>query len=717
MVMKKNRTMIKQGIVLFLAVFLFFAQGIIFGGNSLIAQQKTKVVAPPKLKEKDLPQQYQDWLNLVSYIILPGEKDVFLRLANERDRDIFIETFWKHRDPTPATPQNEYKDEHIKRFNYANSFYRRGATRPGWMTDMGRMYIILGEPVSIERFEGVTGIFPAQVWYYYGDQAKRLPNYFAVVFYQRGGSGEFKLYNPAADGPASLLIDSKGVDLTDSQQLYQKIKDLAPTLAGVSISMIPGQYPYNNIPSPQSNIILADIFNSPKKDINPAYATHFLDYKTMVSTEYLTNFVESSACTALVEEPSLGIRFLHFSISPKKMSIDYFQPKDQYYCSFKLNVSLRSGEKIIYQYSKDFPFYFPQANVENIQGNGIAIQDSFPVIEGRYGLTILLQNSVGKEFSIFEKEVVVPEAATSPKIIGPLLGYKLQDERAAVHAPFKVLDKQISVDPTNTIAGGDDLAIFFNISNMREDVWKLGQVEVGIKGSQEKAPVQKTLSLKLSDYPYARVMGISSTIPAREFSPDYYQLTLTLNDGTGKVIDEASSPFIVSPSQAIPHPVTLAKSFPLSNDFLYYYSLAYQYDKMDLPGKAEADFSKALELQPDYAEGIVEYANFLLRGKKYQQSLDMIERIGRNEKLRFDYFLVRGLAEAGMGQFAAAIGNLLEGNKIYNSDTRLLNSLGFCYSKTGQKKEALEVLNASLRLNPDQPDVKALKAEIEKNKQ
>ncbi len=68
------------------------------------------------------------------------------------------------------------------------------------------------------------------------------------------------------------------------------------------------------------------------------------------------------------------------------------------------------------------------------------------------------------------------------------------------------------------------------------------------------------------------------------------------------------------------------------------------------------------------------------------------------------------------GQYAGAIGNLLEGNKIYNSDTRLLNSLGFCYSKTGQKKEALEVLNASLRLNPDQPDVKALKAEIEKSK-
>jgi tetratricopeptide (TPR) repeat protein len=136
---------------------------------------------------------------------------------------------------------------------------------------------------------------------------------------------------------------------------------------------------------------------------------------------------------------------------------------------------------------------------------------------------------------------------------------------------------------------------------------------------------------------------------------------------------------------------------------------------MDRPEKAAAHFSKALELKPDYAEGIVEYANFLLRQKKYQASLDLIEKVSGSEKRRFDYFLVRGQAESGLGRYAAAINSLQEGNKIYNSDTRLLNSLGLCYAKTGQKKEALEVLNASLRLNPDQPEIQALKAEIEKN--
>ena len=80
----------------------------------------------------------------------------------------------------------------------------------------------------------------------------------------------------------------------------------------------------------------------------------------------------------------------------------------------------------------------------------------------------------------------------------------------------------------------------------------------------------------------------------------------------------------------------------------------------------------------------------------------------------FNYYLIKGIALMKKGQFAAAIGNLLEGNKIYNSDTRLLNSLGFCYFKTGQKSKAMDVLKASLRLNPGQNEIKKILKEIEK---
>ena len=69
-----------------------------------------------------------------------------------------------------------------------------------------------------------------------------------------------------------------------------------------------------------------------------------------------------------------------------------------------------------------------------------------------------------------------------------------------------------------------------------------------------------------------------------------------------------------------------------------------------------------------------------------------------------------------MGNYPDAIDNLLEANKIYNSEVRLLNFLGFCFYKTDQKKKALDALRASLSLNSQQERIKKLIHEIEKSR-
>jgi len=663
--------------------------------------------AQKKVKEKDLSPLHRDWLKLTTTFILPAERDVFLSLPNDRERDIFIKAFWKQRDPTPATPQNEYKDEMMKRFAYVNSFFRRGTVREGWMTDMGRIYMILGPANSIERFEGTAGLYPTQVWYYYGDAGKSLPANFALVFFQRGG-GEFKLYNPVSDGPGSLIIDNKGLDLTDYAKLYEKIKEMAPTLAGVSLSLVPGQIPYGFAPSPQTNIILARVFDSPKKDINPAYATHFLHYKGIVSTEYLTNYIESSATVEVIRDGLLGLDLLHFSISPRSVSIDYYQPKDQYYCNFKLSVSLRRGDAVVFQYSKDYPFYFPPDRAENIQANGISVQDLFPIAEGKFGLTILLQNAVGKEFSLFEKEVDVPTGDGPVKMMPPVLGYGLQDTATATIVPFKVLGRQILTDPKGTLGSGDELAYGLNLIRVPRDLWADAAVEIAAVGSLAEGKPAQAVTIKLSELPYAPTMNFLRAFPTRGFPPDYYEMRFTLKNGRGEVVDKASAPFILSPAETVPHPVTIVRALPASDTFLYYLGLAIQYDKTGTAGRVEAFYEKAYNMRPDYLDGIVQYADFLLRNGKSKEALGLVDKLRDNEKFRFNYFLLKGRAHLGMGEFGPAIASLLEGNKIYNSDTRLLNALGQCYIRTGEKAKALEILKASISLNPDQKEIKDL---------
>jgi len=96
-----------------------------------------------------LPANYRSWLTEdVVYIITPGERCVFLRLASDEERDQFIDQFWRRRDPDPHSLENAFKQEHYRRIVWANEKY--GAKIPGWKADRGRIYICYGPPDEIE---------------------------------------------------------------------------------------------------------------------------------------------------------------------------------------------------------------------------------------------------------------------------------------------------------------------------------------------------------------------------------------------------------------------------------------------------------------------------------------------------------------------------------------------------------------------------------------
>jgi len=679
------------------------------------ARQKTpKAQEPKKTAVEDLSVPHQDWLKLVAYLILPVERGVFLRLGNDRDRDIFIETFWKQRDPTPGTPANEYREEILKRFAYVNRVFKRTSPREGWRTDQGRIYMILGPPVSIERFNNL-GIQPCEAWSYYGDPRKDLPSAFNLLFWQRGGVGEYRLYDPLSDGPARLLANQREhPESLDYEELYDRIREIAPTLADVAFTMIPGEVNYDFSPSVRNALIMADIFESPKKDINPSYATHFMDYKALVSTEYLTNFVENDSTVTIVREPVTGLPFVHFTISPRNLNVDYYEPKNEYYCSYRLDVSLRVGDTAVFQYNRDFPLNFPETQVDRIKANGVAIEDAFPVAEGSYKLSILLQNTVGKEFTLVEKNIVVPPDDGRPGLSEPFLGYRLETYARDLLLPFKEGDKKVVVDPKVTFAAADSLAVLVLARNIPEELRRAGEVRLVFQGLRKQNPVRKTARIKLSDLPPQRTMAVTQTLAAKELEPDYYELRLELAGGDGAVLDGKKTSFIVSPTEALGHPIAHAKGFPLAAQFQFLYMLAEQHDKSGRPEKALEFYSRAYGMNPDQGEGGAKFGAFLVRTGRFDRALEVAEPLFRDEKRRFDGWLIKGQALLGKKLYADAVAALGEANKIYNSDTRVLNSLGEAYRGTGDKTRALQALDASLKLNPEQPDVRKLRDEIDR---
>jgi GWxTD domain-containing protein len=688
----------------------------LIAGSGLASPQKETAPAPKTKTQqkpttvdvKSLDPPYQEFLKLVAYIISPKEKEVFLELPDNRDRDIFIEDFWKLRDPTPGTPENEYKEDMIKRFEHVNKYFKTG--RPGWMTDRGRIWMILGEPKSYDRFPGKTGIVPCEVWYYYTSGENSLPNHFGLIFFQKNGFGDYKLYDPFVDGPKSLLepmASFQTIDPLDYNTIHDKIKEIAPTLADISVSLIPGEFDYGYQPTGRSTQLFATIYESPYKGLNPTYATHFFDFKGLVSTEYMTNYIENEGLVTIIRDPSLDQSFVHFSVAPEKLSVDLYAPKDQYFCNFKMDVSLRRDETVVLQYSKEFPITFPSSDLERYRQNGIALEDMFPVCEGQYKLDVLLQNSVGKEFTVFERSITVPKAGGPPSLNGPFLGYKTRAYPDDVLIPFKTLGRKLVVDPKMAFAVGDEIDIVFSVTDLTSDLWKKGEVEIEVKGLS-KTPVLKTYQLRLADSPLNKVQNQAMTIAASDFPPDYYEITLRLMGPEKKVIDEKRTQFVISGEKAIAHPIANAKGFSLANRFYLHYQLARQYEKLNINDRAEAEYAQGFSGNPKYKQGISEYARFLLRVHKFDDALTVVDGLKDDEKGRYDYLLIRGLAMMGKGDDVAAINDLLSANKLYNSDTVLLNALGSCFLKTGQKEQALNAFQASLKLNDQQEDIKKI---------
>ncbi|ADV82918.1 GWxTD domain-containing protein [Terriglobus saanensis] len=121
---------------------------------------------------------YKKWLNEdVLWIITDEEAQAFKHLANDEERDAFIENFWLRRNPNPDSPDNEFKEQHYQRIAYANEHFAAG--KPGWKTDRGHIYIAYGKPDNIEshpsggQYErpmeeggGSTSTFPFETWHY-----------------------------------------------------------------------------------------------------------------------------------------------------------------------------------------------------------------------------------------------------------------------------------------------------------------------------------------------------------------------------------------------------------------------------------------------------------------------------------------------------------------------------------------------------------------------
>ena len=194
----------------------------------------------PRKVKPELKEAYKRWLNTdVEYIITKEERRAFQALTTDEERENFIESFWRRRDPNPDTEENEYREEYYERIAYANEHFSSGI--PGWKTDRGRIYIAWGKPDSIESHPtggaydrpsyeggGSTTTYPFEVWWY--RHLEGVGDGVEIEFVDPTGTGEYRIARDAHEKDA--LKHTPGAGLTTAEQLG--LSNKADRVAGIN---------------------------------------------------------------------------------------------------------------------------------------------------------------------------------------------------------------------------------------------------------------------------------------------------------------------------------------------------------------------------------------------------------------------------------------------------------------------------------------------------
>ncbi len=655
-----------------------------------------------KEKKETLPSLYKKLLEEeIVYIITPVEKEVFLKLKTDRERDLFIKAFWGIRDPNSLTQENEFKIEHYRRINHSNHFFGRATPRPGWRTDRGRIYIIMGEPNDIQRFEGKTTVHATEVWFYQGKTKLGLPPGFNLVFYQESFTGEYRLYSPAKDGPMALLINYYGSPM-DYLGAYEQLREFEPELAEVSLSLIPGRSGIAfGRPSLSSDLLVQKVETTPVRQIKDKYARKFLEYKDIVEVEYSTNYIENYSLVKVVKDPS-GAFFVHYAIEPERLSVNMVENK--YYTSLKLNGTVQNLDgKTIYQFEKNISLDFDKEKLKSLTRRPFSIHDMFPLIPGNYKLSILVKNDASKEFTSLERSLVIPQDEEALQMTSLILGYEMKMDTQPKNRlrPFQIGPYRIYFQANRVFLQKDTLVVTLQIFGASQVLRGKGEIRFTFfKGGKEF----RSSSKKIGDYLYLPV--ISEQFSLREFSPAHYRIQASLFIDGRDVLYE-SDEFDVTYLEAIARPWIYSKISPDTQNPIYPYLIGTQLFNSGKIEEARDSLERAFQKKPDSVDFALNLAQTYMVLDEYKKVESvLLPFLDQPEPPRYEIFLLMGKSYQNSGELSKAVDIFDKSISHYGLNINLLNSLGECYFQLGNSEEALAAWEKSLEINPNQPKIK-----------
>jgi GWxTD domain-containing protein len=671
-----------------------------------------------------LPEKDRKWLTEeVPYIISNVERETFLSLQSQAERDAFVDAFWRKRDENPSTIENEYRDEHYKRLDYVNDFFGRDTFRKGWQTDRGRYYILLGPPRNRQTFES-DAVYPTELWFYDNSDLKRygLPPFFYLLFFRRFGTGELEIYSPVLDGPQALLTgpDTKSADFRqDVERAYTKLNEVDPELAQASLSFRTdeGDTAQFQAVSFGTVALLDQIKDIPFHNLDTSYAERLDFERGGVESDYLFRYVPSIGAVSILPGPD-GASFLHWVVELAPENIAYVRDQETGVYGSRFVVTTEAvprddPNKIALQSRNESFVRLSESDTASLH-RPFAYTGMVPLVPGAFHFRVILRNRACpsrdekdcvKSYTLLDQDVDVPDrTASDDALTGVLIGYgTVLREGEPLYRAFRFGNVELLPNPSGVFAIDETLyaAVDFRPAS--------GAAQVRFRIVAEDPDVTTALDRNVSVG-----AGVSSPLvqelPLTGFQGGRFRLVTTLLGDGDRVLGEIATPFSVSPRTAIPRPAVRGSAPQVRPELagLVASSLGEQYLGLGERAKARHQFELALQQNPKLGVAREHLAQLALDDEDYPKVVSLLEPVYAQVKDRYEVVAPLGEAYFRQGALERAVETLERAVTLHRPQPSILNMLAEAQQKLGNTGRARELLEQSLALDPNQERAKEL---------
>jgi GWxTD domain-containing protein len=690
------------------------------------AQADVKTVE--KKGELPLTEEHKKWLDVVHWIISDYEKTAFLSLKSNEDREKFIAAFWENRDPTPGTEKNEFKEEHYKRVEYATKQYGRDTARPGWQTDRGRVYILLGKPEFVKRSPSPFEFYPMELWQYAGYRGYGLPGSIYFLFFQEKGMDTYRLYSPLQDGIKSLFIQQSNVVMKTDDELFEYLQtQIDPDIAHAAYSSIPteGGDPTASIDtgSLSAEMIAAKLQNAKNYDLPKRKYVEAFTGDHPIVTVYTSLDAEGIYDGLFWFKASNGNFYVDYAVEFEPNKLDMGQYVDEYYTSLTVDGSISTTDQKakLDEIAGSHEIKLNPDQFKKIQSLPFQFQGRRPIIPGQYDVTLIMNNNVSRRSITFSHQVEIPDTTTlKAPVFSPIipirLAEKVQETEKKKLRPFEFGEALYTPNLQTHFSQHGVLSVYHQVIFPDHYVGGLGTLSLHyliMNNDKVENEVTEPLNLKPEELA-GNAIDVKKDIPTSSLSLGEKKLLIELRQEDKVVSKSELFPFTLDVD--VPTGVwKFAVSIPNFDSPYHSYTLAQQYLRVNRPKEAVALLEEAYKEHPDSPEVSTQLMRVALKGKAYQKVIDLGGPMEVKSPRSKELLWLLGWANYGLQKYDDAV-KFFERLRIEEPQkVEVINLLADIYYRMDLKQKSLERIQESLALKPGQQDMMDLKKKVESN--